>query len=105
MVKFSSVTSMSLQISLTAVLLLGNNSIVDRFRNPVITLHNCYPFTSLLWISWKSIKLDTAILLKYIVTPNHAIILHHQYEIPIPGLTPLSTQNGVSTNSRDLTYI
>ena len=40
-------------------------------------------------ISWKSIKLDTAIPLKYIVTPNHATILHHRYEIPIPRLTPL----------------
>ena len=35
MVKFSSVTSMSLQISLTAVLLLGNDSIVDGFCKAV----------------------------------------------------------------------
>ena len=30
-------------------------------QNPVITLYNCYPFTSILWISWKAVKLDTAI--------------------------------------------
>jgi len=38
---------------------------------PVIMLHSCYPLTLLLLIGGKSAKLDAAILLKYIVTPNH----------------------------------
>ena len=38
----------------------ANPSVIIRY--PVITLHSCYPFTSLLWIGGKSVKLDTAIL-------------------------------------------